>query len=82
MGQVKRAKAGCYTSRGEPRVEATDGVSTIDVAWSVWEELVSVAGQEFTLWAIRHPDEWRRWRDRLGRRDGAPRRRRWWEPRR
>lgn len=69
-----------YVSKGEPRVEVTDGVSTIDVGWDVWEGLVQPASLLFTRWALGRPLEYRQWLEYVSR--GTPlkngRRRPWW----
>ena len=67
-----------YVSKDGPRVELTDGVGTVDVAWDVWEDLVGTASLLFTRWALGRPLEYRHYLEYARR--GAPLRngrRRW-----
>jgi hypothetical protein len=66
-----------YWSRGEMRVEATDGVAVIDVAWTEWELMMNAAGVAFTHWVLIHPREYAGWLDRIGRANGSRPRGRW-----
>lgn len=71
-------EARVYWSAGDVRVEATDGTSVIDVAWTEWELMTNAAGVAFTHWVLTHPLEYAAWMDRIGRHNSRrPARRRW-----
>ncbi len=73
MGPVARF----YVSNGEPRVEVTDGVASIDVAWEDWELLINQTGVAFTHWALVHDAEYKGWLNRMMRLDGSRPKPRW-----
>jgi hypothetical protein len=67
-----------YAFKGEPRVELTDGVSSIDLSWVDWESIIHASSLEFTHWALTHSSEYKVWLSLQGRLNGSePAIRRW-----
>lgn len=70
---LRMADARFYIQNGRPRVEISDGYSSIDLPWRVYEELVARAGERFTTWALRDPAIYRAWLEAHDERRGIPR---------
>jgi hypothetical protein len=67
-----------YVSKGEPRVEVWDEVSTVDLSWEQWELAVNAASVGFAHWALTHSLEYSAWLERVGRTNSRhPTRSRW-----